>query len=65
MNDAVRLLTAHDLAEALQISTYHAYELIRRGVIPSLRIGRLVRVREQDLAKFLGTATGDGDSGQP
>jgi excisionase family DNA binding protein len=49
----VRLLTANDLAERLRVSKYHAYELMRRNVIPSVRIGRLRRIREQDLESFI------------
>ena len=49
----LRLLTAEDLAEALRISRYRAYELLRDGELPAVRVGRLVRVREDDLAAFI------------
>lgn len=50
---AMRLLTAEDLAEMLRVSTYHAYDLLRRGAIPTVRLGRLVRVREEDVRAFI------------
>ena len=64
MPDAVRLLTAEDVAEMLQVSTYHAYELLRRGAIPVVRIGRLVRCTEADLAAFI-QARRNGDGERP
>jgi excisionase family DNA binding protein len=37
------LLRADELAEVLQCSVSHIYELAARGEIPCLRIGRLIR----------------------
>ena len=48
-----RLLTGNDVAEILAISRTHAYKLIRDGVIPSIPLGRCVRVRPEDLETFL------------
>lgn len=48
-----RLLTAPDVARILNISKAAAYQLIQQRKIPSIRIGRSVRVREEDLTNFV------------
>jgi excisionase family DNA binding protein len=50
---APRLLTVADVAERLQFSEKHVRRLIDAGEIPAVRIGRLVRVSEDDLALFI------------
>jgi excisionase family DNA binding protein len=47
------LLTAEQVAERLQISQSFAYTLMSRGEIPTVRLGRSVRVRPQDLEKYI------------
>lgn len=47
------LMTVRELADALRVSKFHAYTLLRRGTIRSVRIGRLRRVREEDLRHFI------------
>ena len=47
------LLRCEDVARVLNISRSMAYQLIQRGEIPSIRLGRAVRVRPQDLADFI------------
>jgi excisionase family DNA binding protein len=49
----VRLLIAEEPAAALRISRWHAYALMRRNAIRSVQIGRLRRVREEDLRRFI------------
>ena len=48
-----RLLTAGDVAKVLNISRSYAYKLIRDGTIPSIQIGRSVRIRYMDLMEFI------------
>ena len=48
-----RLLTGNDVAKILSVSRTHAYHLIRHGYIPSIRLGRSVRVRQEDLVRFI------------
>ena len=50
---APRLLTVADVAERLQFSEKHVRRLIDAGEIPAVRIGRLVRVSEDDLTLFI------------
>ena len=47
------LLTGTEVARQLRISRSKAYDLMRRGVIPTVRMGRNVRVRQQDIDEFI------------
>jgi len=46
-------ITAVDVASKLKISKALAYRLITTGEIASIRFGRTVRVREEDLNAFI------------
>lgn len=48
-----RLLSMAEVATILGISLGRAYELARRGIIPSVRLGRQVRVDRIALEKWL------------
>jgi excisionase family DNA binding protein len=48
-----RLLKSEEVAEILQVSRAHAYMLMRRGEIPTVRIGKVVRVRREDLERYI------------
>jgi excisionase family DNA binding protein len=56
--DPKRLLKATEVAELLQVSRAHAYNLMRRGEIPSVRMGGAVRVRRSDLDEFIEQSKG-------
>jgi len=47
------LLTGEDVAKVLNVSLSFAYQLMRRGEIPTVRLGRSVRVRPEDLYAFI------------
>ena len=49
----VRLLKSEEVAEILQISRSMAYTIMKRGDIPTVRIGTSVRVRPEDLEKYI------------
>ena len=51
------LLKAKDVAEILQISRAMAYNLMQRGEIPTVRIGKARRVRPEDLIKYIESIT--------
>jgi excisionase family DNA binding protein len=51
------LLKAKDVAEILQISRAMAYNLMQRGEIPTVRIGKARRVRPEDLIKYIERST--------
>lgn len=47
------LLQANDVARILNISRSLAYRILKRGEIPTIRIGTAVRVRESDLITYI------------
>jgi excisionase family DNA binding protein len=47
------LLTPAKVAEILQISKAMAYMILKRGDLPAVRIGSLVRVRWADLERYI------------
>ena len=57
--EAPDILRVDDLQRLLRISRGAAYDLVRRNVIASIRIGRRVRVPKSNLLRFL-QATNDG-----
>lgn len=50
---AERLLKGEEVADILYVSRSMAYLLMRRGDLPSLRIGNAVRVRPEDLEAYI------------
>ena len=50
---STQLLKVNNVAEKLNISISMAYQLIQRGEINAVHIGRAVRVREEDLEKYV------------
>lgn len=57
-----RLLTATDVAERLGITEDAVYRLTRQKVLPSVRIGRMIRFDERALEEWIqkGGQTWDG-----
>jgi excisionase family DNA binding protein len=58
-------LTVEEAAERLGISRAHAYEAVREGEIPSIRIGRRILVPIAALDKLLGSAMPEDAEGAP
>ena len=52
-SDKTPLLKATDVAKILNISRPMAYRLTSTGLLPSVRIGGSVRVRKEDLEKYI------------
>jgi excisionase family DNA binding protein len=46
-------MTAAEIAKVLHIATSYAYLLMQRKEIPTVRIGRSIRVRRVDLEKYI------------
>lgn len=46
-------LKVSEVAEVLRIARIRAYELVADGKIPSVRIGRSVRVNRRELERWL------------
>ncbi|NCP15916.1 helix-turn-helix domain-containing protein [bacterium] len=49
----VRLLKGKEVAAMLGVSTSFAYLLMKRGDIPIVRMGSAVRVRPEDLERYI------------
>jgi excisionase family DNA binding protein len=48
-----RLLSVEELAQELGVGRTTAYALLWSGTIPSMKLGRLRRVRREDLDRFI------------
>jgi excisionase family DNA binding protein len=48
-----RLLKAQDVAAILNVSRSFAYALMQSGQLPSVRLGRSIRVRPSDLEDYI------------
>ncbi|HEY7399516.1 MAG TPA: helix-turn-helix domain-containing protein [Actinomycetota bacterium] len=49
----VRLLTVNEVADLLRVSRMTVYRLIKQGDMPSFRVGRGYRLREEDVHSYL------------
>ena len=47
------LLTIEQVAQILSVNHARAAELVRRGILPSVRLGRQLRVDPQHLRQFI------------
>jgi excisionase family DNA binding protein len=47
------LMTGEEIAKILHVSRAYAYQLMRQRIIPTVKIGRSVRVRPEDLQQFI------------
>ncbi len=48
-----KLLTPEQVAERLQVTVQTIYTWIRSGYLPSVKMGRLLRIRPGDLEDFI------------
>ncbi len=53
MNDDQLLLTVSETAKLLRISRNLAYELVARGELPAVRLGRVIRVPRDALDNWV------------
>ena len=51
------LLNAKDVAKIVKISRSMTYDLMQRGEIPTVRVGKCRRVRPEDLVKYIESNT--------
>jgi putative molybdopterin biosynthesis protein len=54
------MLKSKDVAAILNISRRTVYTLMQRGELPSVRIGRSVRVQPEDLENFISNSISVG-----
>lgn len=59
-SDSRLVLSVTEVAAALGISRTHAYELVARGELPSLRLGRRIVVPRRGLERLLDAGADDG-----
>ena len=52
------LMTGEEIAKILHVSRAYAYQLMRQKLIPTVKIGRSVRVRPEDLERFIAANMG-------
>ena len=45
----MRMLLAQEAAQMLRLPKARIYELVRQGRLPAVRVGRLVRIPEEEL----------------
>lgn len=57
MDEERKTYTVPEVARLLGISRAHAYELIRIGRVPAIRLGRRVVVPRRSLDEFLDSGT--------
>jgi excisionase family DNA binding protein len=58
-----RLLSADELARELGISRTSAYAILWSGQIPSMKIGRLRKIRREDVEAFIEARMENGEHG--
>jgi len=57
------VMTVESMAKALHISRNLAYDAVRRGEIPSIRVGKRYLIPRHALEKFLRSQVGEADDG--
>ena len=57
---AAAVLTVEEAAHLLRIGRSAAYAAVRTGEIPSVRVGRTLRIPRYGLERMLGPLNGDG-----
>ena len=64
MDDSTPLLTVAEAAELLRVHSNHVYELIRRGELPHVRLGRVIRLPRHRLEQWIEEQCGASEGGR-
>jgi len=59
MQDLPEILTVQEAAKFLRLKRSTAYELVRQGVIPSMRLGRQIRIPKAGIEKLIARSMQD------
>lgn len=51
------LLTVEEAADCLCVGRTYMFDLIAKGVVPSVRLGKLRRIRPEDLERYVSSLT--------
>ena len=54
----MRFFTIRETASLLKLSRAKVYELVREGTIPSLRLGKQIRIEEETLRRWIDGSVG-------
>ena len=54
LDNCPALLTVPELAAVLRVGRNTAYRLIDAGIVPSIKIGRQIRVYREDVIRYVG-----------
>lgn len=57
MGDSVQLVTAEDVAELLGVSTAAVYRWARSKTLPSIKVGKIVRFRKDEIDRLLASGS--------
>ena len=55
-----RLLRAREVAEVTGLERFRVYELVRTGRLPAIRIGKTIRIAEDELRAWIRRESADG-----
>lgn len=58
LDNCPALLTVPELATVLRIGRNTAYRLVDAGSIPSIKIGRQIRIYREDVIRFVSNSSG-------
>lgn len=56
-----RLLTVREVADAMRVSHMTVYRLIRSGQLRAVRVGRVFRIRESEIDRYLSARVVQGE----
>ena len=60
-----KFLTSEQVATLLQIHPFTVLKYLKSGKLPGVKIGRMYRIKESDVEKFLGGAAIKADPPKP
>ena len=49
----MKLLTVKEVAPILQVTEWSVYEMVKKGILPGVRLGKNVRISEDALRRFI------------
>ena len=50
---SMQLATADEIGKILKVTAHHVYELAKRGAIPAVKVGRLVRFDLRQIQEWI------------
>ena len=52
-----KMLTIHEVAEILNLTYMTVWQYVREGIIPSIKLKKLYRIKPEDLEKYIKNQT--------